>query len=77
MKCSHIHIFIFDVISGCYRVRIAVVKARTRAYACRSECRGPGYLLCSRTCTDYRERKGLRADSCAEARRVLVSLAGP
>ena len=38
---------------------------------------GPSYLLCSQTCTDYRERKRLRADSCAEARRVLVSLAGP
>ena len=37
---------------------------------------GPSYLLCSKTCTDYRERKRLRTDSCAEARRVLVSLAG-
>ena len=35
------------------------------------------YLLCSRTCTDYRERMRLHADSCAKARRVLVSLAGP
>ena len=66
-----------DVTSGCYRVRVAVVRARTRAYAYRSEFRGPSYLLCSRTCADCRERKRLRADSCAEARRVLVSLAGP
>ena len=38
---------------------------------------GTSYLLCSRTCTDYRERKRLRTDSCAEVRRVLVSLAEP
>ena len=38
---------------------------------------GPSYLLCSRTCTDYRERKRLRADSCAEVIRVLISLAEP
>ena len=38
---------------------------------------GPSCLLCSQTCTEYRDRKRLCADSCAEARRVLLSLAGP
>ena len=38
---------------------------------------GPSYFSCSRTCTDYREHNRPRADSCAEVRRVPISLAGP
>ena len=45
MKFSHIHIIILDVISGCYRMRVAVVRARTRAYACRCECRWTELLI--------------------------------
>ena len=63
MKFSHIHI-ILDVISGCYRVRVAIVRARHARMHVAVNGGGPSYLLCSQTCTDYRERKRLRADSC-------------
>ena len=58
------------------RARSSRQSLHTRV-ACRTvNAGGPSYL-CSRTCTEYRERKRLRVDSCAEARRVLVLLVGP
>ena len=72
------HPRILDVISGCYRVRVAVASELAHAlmhFAVNAG--GPSYLLCSLTCTEYRELKRLGAYSCGEARRVLVSLAGP
>ena len=43
----------------------------------RMNASGPSCLLCSRTCTMYRERKRLHVDSCAEARRVPRFFGGP